>query len=309
MIEWSDLRFFLAVHRHGSLAAAGRALRVAPTTVGRRVTALEERLRATLFVRGSGGWLLTPAGRRVVAAAERAEEAAADVQRLAGGAQLRPEGRVRVATLEILASQVIAPALPRLLARHPGLRVDLWCGNKRRDITRGEVELAVRVGRPSEPSLIARRLATVRSRPYASRAWLAARGVDAGLDSLAGCEVLLLLTRHPWLEDVRDQVRPVLRSTEVSVTLAACREGLGVALLPDLLAQREPGLVPLDALGDSYADPIWLVMHQDLARVARVRAVADFMVALFGQAGPPPEGSATDENTRHDAISSNPEPD
>lgn len=285
MLEWSDLRFFLAVHRHGSLAGAGRALRVAPTTVGRRVAALEDRLRAKLFVRSSSGWVLTPAGQRIVPAAERAEEAALDVERLAGGAQQRPEGRVRVATLEVLASQLIAPALPRLLARHPGLRVDLWCGPGVRDIARGEAEVAVRIGRPTDPSLLTRRLTTFRSRPYAARSWLERRGLDAALDRLDGCEVLLFLAPNRWLGDERGRVRPVLRTTEPSVTLAACKAGLGVALLPDLLAAPHAELVALDGLELAQEDPIWLVLHQDLARVARVRAVADFLGEVFGAAG------------------------
>ena len=77
MYDWADLRYFLAVHREGTLAGAGRELRGDPTTVGRRVGALEDQLGAPLFMRGSRGWVTTPAGLRIVPAAERAEAAAA----------------------------------------------------------------------------------------------------------------------------------------------------------------------------------------------------------------------------------------
>ncbi|MEM1415976.1 MAG: LysR family transcriptional regulator [Myxococcota bacterium] len=280
MYDWADLRYFLAVHREGTLAAAGRELRVDPTTVGRRIGTLEEQLGAPLFMRSSRGWVTTPAGLRIVPAAQRAEEAALDVRRLAAGASERPAGRVRLATLEVLASQLIAPTLPRLRAAYPELRVDLWCSPVQLDLAKGEADLALRVGRPTEPSLIVRRVSNVVSRPYAARAWLDEKGLTEELDTLEGREVLLLLRPHRWADDL-GRVRPVMRSTELSVILEACAAGLGVALLPDALATRRPELVALDRLGDPIVDPVWLAMHRDLAQVARVRAVADFLVEIL----------------------------
>ncbi len=279
MYEWTDLRYFLAVHRHGSLAAAGRSLRVNPTTVGRRVTALESKLRARLFVRSTSGWVATPSGLRAVAAAERAEEAALDVKRLAGGASERPAGLVRLTTLEVMASRVIAPELPTLHAQFPDIRVDLLCSARVLDLSRGEADIAVRVGRPTEPDMVARRISTAVSRPYASVDWLESRQHTSDIDSLHECEVLQFFPTMRWAADLGDS-RVVLRSTELSAIRAACVAGLGVALLPDLLAESAPNLVPLDGLGYRHEDPIWMVMHRDLAQVARVRAVADFLVMV-----------------------------
>ena len=280
MYDWSDLRYFLAVHREGTLAAAGRELRVDPTTVGRRISALEGQLRTRLFIRGSRGWVTTPAGLRIVPAAQLAEEAALDVHRLASGASDQPSGRVRLTTIEILASQLIAPALPQLHEAYPDIRIDLWCSPMPLDLAKGEAELALRVGRPTDPNLLARRLSTVKSRPYAAQTWLDANGLEPELTSLRDREVLFLLGPRKWNHDL-GRVQPVLRSTEISVLLEACTAGLGVALLPDELAARRPELVPLNGLGEPIADPVWLAVHRDLAEVARVRAVTDFLVELL----------------------------
>lgn len=286
MYDWTDLRYFLAVHRKGTLVAAGRALHVDPTTVGRRIAALEDNLRTKLFVRGSKGWVATPAGRRMVPAAERAEEAAADVVRLAGGERERPVGRVRISTIETVATQLIAPRLPKLHARYPGLRVDLWCTHERLDIAAGEADLALRIGRPTDPTLVARRLITVRSRLYAARSWLDAQGLDEHFEDLEGRDVLLLLSRHPWLANA-PRINPVMRSTELSALVQACVAGLGVMLLPDILATAHPELVALTAVGEVIDDPIWLVTHPDLVRVARVRAVSDWLGEIVSAADDP----------------------
>ncbi|MEN0060914.1 MAG: LysR family transcriptional regulator [Myxococcota bacterium] len=284
MYDWSDLRYFLAVHREGTLVAAGRSLRVDPTTVGRRIAALEEGLRTKLFVRGSRGWVATPAGRRMVPAAERAEGAATDVIRLAGGESDRPVGRVRISTIETVASQMIAPRLPDLRAQYPELRVDLWCTPHNVDISRGEADLALRIGRPTDPTLIARRLLTVQSRLYAARSWLEGRGLNEELTDLEGKEALLLLARHPWVEEA-PRIMPVMRSTELSAIVQACVAGLGMALLPDILAEPYPELVPLNAAAPVYDDPVWLVTHPDLVQVPRVRAVTDWLVEMATHAG------------------------
>ncbi len=279
--SWDDLRHFLAVHRSGSLVGAGRELRADATTVGRRISALESGLGAPLFIRGRNGWTLTPAGARILPAARRAEEASADVARGIQDARSNPTGGVRLSTLEVFATRLLAPVLPDLHARHPGIRLDVLCTPRVVDLHRGEADLAMRVGLPSEESLVARRMSTATERPYVGVPWLAKRRLRPDqVTDLDGAEVLLVLAPDRWNEGLGD-AKPVLRSTSVSMLLEACRAGLGVAMLPDIFAARDPTLVPLDALCVQRERPVWLVMHREMARVARVRAVADFLAERF----------------------------
>lgn len=286
MLDWDDVRFFLAVERAGTLAGAGRRLGVDPTTVGRRLDALEQSLRATLFTKNRDGLVLTAAGERVRDAAIGAEGAMASVVREAAGTDDVPKGRVRLSTIEILATHRIAPHLPTFFARYPEVRLDLLVSDEVLDIARGEADVALRVARPTEAALVARRLGTASQRPYAHRRWLEARGLQADdVRSLTGLDVLVLsaATERAWTEG-RGEVRPVLRTNSLTTLTAAVRAAMGIGLLPDVTAASIADLVPLNGLGVVVERPLWLVLHKDLVEVARVRAVVEFIEGLFSQA-------------------------
>ncbi|MCB9680463.1 MAG: LysR family transcriptional regulator [Alphaproteobacteria bacterium] len=279
MLDWDDLRFFLAVHRAGSLAGASRRLRVDATTVGRRLDALENQLGTRLFVRRRGGWTLTPAGERTLDGAERAERAVADVKRGASEED-DPSGLVRLTTVEAIATWLLAPILPRFHARHPRIAVDLLCTVRVLDLERGEADLALRLGRPTEPSLKARRLASFTERPYAARKWLDRSGLDPEkLTHLDDAPVITVLGRDDADALGRHgTVRPVMRTSSGNALIAACAAGLGVALLPDLLAASDPRLAPLHAIDLTRTADLWMVVHEDVAASARVRVLMDFLV-------------------------------
>lgn len=282
-LDWDDVRYFLAVERAGTLAGAGRRLAVDPTTVGRRLDALEQALRATLFTKNRDGLVLTAAGERVREAALGAEGAMAALVRDAAGADDVPRGRVRVSTIEILATHRIAPHLPAFHAKYPEVRLDLIVSDEVVDIARGEAEVAVRVARPTEAALVARRLGLAAQRPYVHRRWLAERGLEAeDVRSLTGLDVLVLSapTERGWTEGKGD-AKPLLRTNSLTTLTAAVRAGAGIGLLPDVTAAAIPDLVALPGLGVEVERPLWLVLHKDLVDVARVRAVVEFLEERF----------------------------
>ena len=275
MYSWDDLRYFLAVHREGSLTRAGARLKVDPTTVGRRLDTLEEQLGQPLFIRGRSGWALSPAGERILAAAERVEEGVVDVRRLAAGGEDSPEGRVRITTVDVLDTRVIAPLLPKFRRLYPRLRLDVISTPVVLDLLRGEADLALRATRPVEGSLVARRVASATERPYATRSLLAAHGLDADAARIDGVPALVGYTDEGWAAAVGAVL--ALRTTSPNMLLSAAIAGAGVAYLPDVIASQQPELVALDGLGLVRDRPLWLCMHRDLARVARVRVLADFL--------------------------------
>ena len=120
MLDWNDLRYFLAIHRAGTLARAAARLGINATTAGRRLSALEEQVEARLFDRTPDGYVLTSAGRNLLVRAERIEAEVLNLERSVIGADTRPEGAVRVTATEMLATRFIAPHLPAFHARYPG---------------------------------------------------------------------------------------------------------------------------------------------------------------------------------------------
>src|SRR5690349_8812903 len=129
MLDWDDLRTFLAIHRAGTLARAASSLEINATTVGRRLTTLEERVHARLFDRTPEGYVVTAAGRDLLHRAERMEQEAIALEREVLGADQRLAGSVRVTATEMIATRFIMPQLPRLAAKHPDIALEIECSN------------------------------------------------------------------------------------------------------------------------------------------------------------------------------------
>ena len=162
---WDDLRFFLAVQRRGSHKGGARQLRVAPTTVARRIAALESALGTKLFVRTPERLLATAAGLALAVHAERVEAEVIASERALEAADTRLEGALRVTAPDGLVHYVLLPALSEFRQSHPALTIDLRADTSILDLSRREADVAIRLARPKEPALIARRLGVM---PFAS---------------------------------------------------------------------------------------------------------------------------------------------
>lgn len=282
MEDWDGLRFLLAVAREGSFARAGRRLRVDPTTVARRVSALEAALRAPLLVRSGPTVRLTATGERVVAVAEEMSRAGERVRSVVDDATGEPAGRVRLTTLQEVADQLLLPALVDVTTRWPRLRIDLLTTPETLDLTAGKADVAVRLGAPGGQHLVARHLRTLTEQPHAAPSWLAARGLRAeDVTDLHEREVLLVFAAERWTTGL-GEVRPRLRSSSLRTLVEAARRGLGVVCCPPELAA---GLVPLPGLPIRRERALWLVTTPELARVPRVRVVLDAVTAAFAPTG------------------------
>src|SRR5262252_9260842 len=160
--DWDDLKIFLSCWRTGSLASAGRALRVDQTTAGRRLSALEGALGARLFERTARKLVLTVAGESLLELAQSVEQQAVDLGGRASGADARLEGVVRLATTESLAVAFLARGLQSLHRAHPGIVVELIAGNVSINLLRREADVALRAGpRPTQQSLMVRKAGQV----------------------------------------------------------------------------------------------------------------------------------------------------
>ena len=287
-LDWGDLRFFLELVRGGSLARAAERLGVDRNTVARRVRALEGSLGLPLFERGPQGWERTGEGEELAGLATRVEE---DVLALARRADARDEavrGTVRLTTASHLAAFLLAPALPSLRARHPGLVLEIAADQRNFDLTRREADLALRMGRPAAAGLVTRKLSDVAYRFYAAPGYLAGRAarVDFAHDLFIGLEESLSATPHErWLDRLAPARQVVFRCNATAGLLSAARAGLGVALLPRFAADGDPGLRVLDGpAADGHE--LWLLVHGDLRRAPRVRAVLEWVDEVVKAARP-----------------------
>ena len=279
-LDWNDVRFFLAVARRRTLARAAAALGVDQTTVGRRIASLETRLGVSLFTRSAGVFQPSRAGRGVLEAAERMEEAALELRSRAAGEEI---ATVRVATTESMAAAFIVPAVRSLRTSHPHIQITVTTGWAQVDLRKGEADLAVRLVRPTDPRLACRKLADFRLRLYASRAYLSGRAAPtslAGESLIAYEEALPLGTRHPFARMPMEGGTLVLLSNSQQALVAAAAAGLGIVQLPEFVADAHPDLVRVfPEVEEPYS--VWLVVPQANRRIASVRAVTEAIAAEF----------------------------
>lgn len=284
--DWNDLRVFLAVARKGSTTAAAREIDTSPSTAARRITALEEALGVELFERRPDGYHLTEAGRALVPAAERMEAAAAEaadrLEALARGAS----GVVRLTTLDSAATEWVLPILPRFHEVHPRVHVEVLTGDAKLDLLRGEADVALRFGpRPTETGLVVRRLRTIETALYCSRAYAAKRGVPADVAALndhavvRGSGYVDERPHHRWLAEHAPRAMIAHRSNTSIGIVEAVRRGLGIGSLATETSDQDPELVRLVGVGPVFTADVWLLTTEDARKLAHVRALLDFMTA------------------------------
>jgi DNA-binding transcriptional LysR family regulator len=279
MLDWSDLRHFLAVARTGSTLAAARHLGVNQTTCARRITALEEELGLTLFERGREGYRLLEQGRSLLLAAERVEaEIKAFLDQAAGNGR-RLSGTIRVTTNEPLANIVVARAVSDYRSAFPSVNIELLIGDQRLDIARGEADVALRVGtKPTDPVLVARQLGVAGWAAYCSHNYAEQHGRPTSVEELPAHTLVSLDHAHAdWLlfAGVPD-ARAVCRSNSIPNLNAMVKAGLGVGGLPCIVGDLEPELVRCFAVS-SMAPPVWLVFHERNRSEPHVRSFLDFL--------------------------------
>ncbi|PWC31386.1 LysR family transcriptional regulator [Azospirillum sp. TSO35-2] len=280
--DWDDLRYLLAVARHGSLSSAARALGVNHSTVLRRVTALEETMGVQLFDKLPGGYALTAAGDEMHRVALKVEEDLATANRRLSGRDTQIRGSLRVTTVDILTLHVLPRHIAAFRERHPDLRVDLTTAEASLSLTRREADVAIRsTNRPPE-NLIGRAVSGLSFAVYGAKAYLERQAVDrqtwVGLD-----ESFDHTSMGQWLKRTVPEAKIGYRVNSVAAAVEAVRAGVGLGLLPCGMVDQNPAFQRLGAPVAEVETTIWLLTHEDLRHMGRVRAFLDFMAEAFAQ--------------------------
>ena len=285
-MEWDDFKYFLAVARSGSLTGAARALKTSAATVGRRIMTLEGRLGARLFDRAQTGYALTESGEAIRLKAEEIEEAVLSLEREAFGRDLRATGKVRVATAEDIASVIVAPRLTEFRRLHPGIMLEVVSSWDVVNLTRREADVAIRTVRPKQGDYVIRQTGVWNCALYVAKPFAQAHKLVADMNAMPNIDVISWTEEHrfrggDWLDKQAQNASVVFAANSRHIQYAACKAGLGAAILPCLTADRDPDLVRLLPPERVRSVPLWLVAHRDLLRTARVRAVMDFLANIM----------------------------
>lgn len=284
MLDWNDLRYFLAVADHGSTLRAGRELRTSQTTVARRIAALEAATGFPLFDRRQAGYALTPAGedllekaRAVAIAAERFEEGAAAVSRETGGI-------VRLTTEDIFADALLSPMLVELYEVHPQIRIELDSSRSLRDLGAGEADIALRsTSKAAAAGVVGRRICADDWTFYCSRDYAQRHGVPHSKAELRQHSLVgggggnLWRAYEAILEEfgLRDQVT-IQQGTSTGL-LTGIRAGMGIGVLPCVIADGEADLIRCMPPKTGHGRVMWLLTHERVRHTPAIRLVIDFL--------------------------------
>jgi DNA-binding transcriptional LysR family regulator len=288
--DWTLMRSFLAVIEAGSLQGAARRLTSTQPTIGRHVMQLEEQLGCALFERTGRKLLPTRAAEAIAEHARQMAEGADAVARALSAAQDAPTGTVRISASQMAACYLLPPMLARVRLAQPALQIELVSTNAVSNPLRREADIAIRMVRPEQSSLIARKVGEVGIGAYASSDYLARRGAPTSPAALVAHDLIGLDEDDTLLRGFAALDTPVMRESFVFRTddhvacWQAVRAGVGIGFVSHFVAATDPDVrrvlpdLPVPPL------PIWLAVHREIRGNTAIRAVYDLLGVYLAEA-------------------------
>ena len=286
-VDWQLYRSFLAVVRTGSLSAAARTLGLTQPTIGRQIAELEQALGLALFTRSPHGLEPTGASATLLPHAEAMEAASQALTRAASGAADETKGTIRLTASEIMSGEVLPPILAEFQDQHRGIAIELVASNRIEDLLRRDADIAIRMARPTQEALVARRMGAVPIYLYAHRRYLARRPVPRRIEDLFGHTMIGIDRDESAVRGLEIAQYRITRETfsfrtdNDLVQIAAIRAGGGVGGMQAGIAQRDPDLVAVLPELIRFELEMWLVMHEDQRMDRRVRLLYDHLAAAL----------------------------
>lgn len=278
MIDWDDIRFFLAVARGGSLRAGAERLGVRHSTVLRRIAQLEERLGARMFDKLPAGYRLTSAGQEVLEFAEQMASASSRLETRVLGRDQGTRGPLRVTMTAMLASHLLMPDLAEFSRLHPEIELDLFSSDALANLTNREADVAIRV--VYDPTTLPLNLHGLKGPElfgcvFMSRRlladWRAApRAIHWVLKEFDGLP--------DWAGEGEIPIADIpVRTAEAGTHIAAVRAGLGMTALPCFVGDMDLMLVRAPGTHAHRYGTLWLLTQGETRRTRRVQLFTEFI--------------------------------
>jgi len=286
-IDWGLVRSFLAVSRHGSVSAAARELGISQPTLSRAVQTLETSTGLSLFKRTTQGLALTEAGQKLVEAADRMNDAADQFQRQASGLSEELTGDVRISVNEIIGIYMLPSAIAAFREQHPGVHVEIIITNRVTSLSKRDADIALRMFRPTQPDLVARRLPDLEMGFYAHKDYIAKHGQPTSFEDMMQHTVIgfdegmdFINGARAFGYELKREDFP-LRTDHLLAQLGLMRAGAGINGTHVEIAKHFPELVRVAEFIDLPKLEFWCVCHADVQFNSRIREMMNFLVEWF----------------------------
>ena len=274
-MQWDDVRIFLAVARDGSISGAAKRLGVQHSTVSRRIRLLEEKLATRLIDRKKSGYELTEAGEELKLSASKIEIELLEFEGALGGQNTDAAGELRVTAINNMASSVLMPMFARFSNSFPNIELHIQVSNKFVQLAERDADIAIRLTNSPLETLIGTRLTTIASAVYGSMDYC--RQVQAGHRQEKWLGVECCGFHMTWTKQACPDMDHRFYVDDTLLTLAALREGAGLAYLPCFMGDSDPLLVRFRQPEEQHNLGLWLLYHRDLRRTKRVTLFREHM--------------------------------
>ena len=287
MLDWNDLRSFLELARRGKLTMAGKRLNVEPTTVGRHINRLETELEVHLFDRSPKGYSLNDEGYKLLPYAENIETKINSIYQSISGTDTILTGTVRMAVPEGLGIGIISKYIKDFKEQHPAIELELVADTRSRSLSKREADIAITLARPSTGRLIAWKLGEYRLALYASQEYLNNNSKIKSVKDLTQhsfisyIDDLIEFPQLKYMQDLLHEVNIVFRSSSLQAQYQAVIDGIGLALLHGFVAADDKKLQVILSKKIFATREYWMVVHEDLYKLARVQAVSRFFTDVI----------------------------
>ena len=283
--DWETFRSFLAVMTEGSLSAAARKLALTQPTIGRHIDQLEAALALSLFTRSQSGLIPTQAARELLPHAQAMASAAEALVRASSGAEAEEHGTVRLTASVMIGGIVLPSILAAFREEYSGIAIELVLSDLTQDLLRRDADIAVRMVRPKQGALVAKKIGRIALGLFAHRRYLERHGTPKSFDDISRHALIgfdretaaMRALRGLGLALTRDMF--ALRCDADLAQIAALRAGFGLGVCQPGTARREPDLVQVLSGAFKYELDMWLVMHKDLRNTRRTRLLFDHLAA------------------------------
>lgn len=282
-LNWALLESFAAVSEHGSLSAAARATGASQPTLSRHIAALEQELGKRLFERDISGVILTPTGASLMSHVREMADAAARLDLAMLGDAETLSGSIRITASDIVATYVLPEILTKLRIAEPNIDIELLASDKTENLLRREADIAVRMDRPTQSDVIAKKVGNLRMGMFVSKAYLARRGKIERLEDCLDHDVIgydrstLIIDGFKAFGLDVDRDFFAFRSDDQVVCWEMARAGFGIGFNQLQIGARDPNMVRIGSADDVGSLEVWLTAHSELRTSPRVRRVFDVL--------------------------------
>ena len=282
MFNWNDLESFLTLSRTGKLSLASNKLKIESSTISRRILRLEQKLETKLFVRSNNIYILTDSGQKLLTYAERVESEALSINEKFLNKNINLTGSVRVAAPEGLGVEIFSNFLKDFYKNHNDLEIELLSDTRSQNMLTREIDISITLSRPKKGKLISWKLADYELKLYASKKYVEKNKKIKAIKDLTShkfisyIDDLIGFPELNYLRELNKNIKIIFRSNSLRAQFNAVKQDVGIALLHSFVAKKEKDLVVI--LDDQIKIPreYWVVVHEDLIKLKRVRVVLEF---------------------------------